>query len=644
MIRAHRVNATAQDDTSPIVGWNIAPNIAYSVAVLPGPASCGILLYDDDGLAASGAALVGTEQPCILVPNGTTIGMVDTELGWHLLLTTDGTESARVIRIGPAVDLQDEIHPVYADDDLALVRATAAVDEAAHYVDDITATCPLGLGAGLGDVATVPIDGVAVVGQVESITWTATPDGTTEQAVIRRHVAIAPEAFVEPTPPTVANDTAATSNQTTVQGDVLANDDSGLTVVAVNGLAANVGQAVDGDNGGTFTISASGAWVFDPDGDFDLLTILETATTTIMYNASDGIAEAVGLLTVTVSRANTAPVAVNDTGYTLANETVSGNVLTSATDAEDDPLVVSQVGGSAANVGQSVSGSNGGLFTISSAGEWAFDPGTDFFEVPVGDTTQTSITYHISDQVAESGAEITVTVEGAPMGISLVTSSFVVASALNAPQTLTLPAGIEPGDLVVISNACPTDSSNRDLYVTGYTEIADAYVYESVSTQMGAFYKVMGDPVDTEAVGNGIFQSGLYRMVYQILVFSGVDVTNPLDVVSTLATGQNSPIPNPPAITPTTDGSLVLSLVASGLKLDTGAVPEMTVTPPSGLDLLSWNASKHTSATYGIGIGAASKDWGISDGTLDPGSWAGMVTTVTNNCSWIALTLALRPA
>ena len=308
MIRAHRVNATAQDDASFISGWNITPNVAYSLLILPGPASCGVLLYSEDGtLVASGAALAGTEQPCVLLPQtGQTIGMVDADLGWHLLLTTIGTESQREIRINPAVDLPDEIHPVYGDDDLGLARATAGVDEAAHYRDDVTVSCPLGLGAGMGDIVSVPVDGVAVVGQVESITWTATPDGVTEQVVIRRYVAIAPEAFVEPvpiTPPTVADDAGTTDAVTTTSGNVLANDESGLTVVAVNGLSASVGVAVDGSNGGTFTIAMDGAWTFDPGGDFALLAGSETAETSVTYYASDGTSEAMATLTVTVSAA-----------------------------------------------------------------------------------------------------------------------------------------------------------------------------------------------------------------------------------------------------------------------------------------------------------------------------------------------------
>jgi VCBS repeat-containing protein len=304
MIRAHRVEATAHDDASLISGWNVAPNVGYSVALTPGPSSCGVFLFAESGaLVASGAALVGTEQPCVLIPQwGQIIGMIDAELGWHMLLTTIGTESQRTIRINPAVDLPDEIHPIYGDDDLALVRATAGIDASAHYIDDLTVSCPLGLGAGLGDVASVPVDGFPVAGQVESITWAGTPNGATEQAVVRRHVAIAPTpAVAPPAPPVVVNDTGETAADETTSGNVMANDATGLTIVAVNGLSANVGVAVAGNNGGVFVIASNGAWTFDPDGDFAALTGSETATTSVTYHASDGTAEASATVTVTVS-------------------------------------------------------------------------------------------------------------------------------------------------------------------------------------------------------------------------------------------------------------------------------------------------------------------------------------------------------
>lgn len=299
MIRACRTAAMAQDDAAMVPGWNISPNVAYTLILIPGASACSVLLYtgDESALVANGSVLTGAAQPCVLFPmSGQMLGMLDADLGWHLLVTTAGTESGRRIRIGPVVDLSDEIHPVYADDAMALARATAAVDAATHYPEDITVTCPNGVGAGIKGVIVAPVDGAPVVGQGESITWTGTPDGATEQIVIRRHVAIAPPAHVAPpSPPTVSDDSASIYADSIASGNVLTNDGSGLTVAAVDGLPANVGEPVAGTNGGTFVINADGSWTFDPTG------ITVDSVTVATYHASNGEAEARAYLSITVT-------------------------------------------------------------------------------------------------------------------------------------------------------------------------------------------------------------------------------------------------------------------------------------------------------------------------------------------------------
>lgn len=629
MIRAHRIDATAHDDTSLVSGWNISPNLAYTLAVLPGPTSCGVLLYADNALVATGAALVGTDQPCVLLPQaGQTVEMVDIDFGWHLLLTTIGTETQREIRINPQVDLPDEAHPVYGDDDMALARATAAIDEAAHYRDDVTVSCPLGLGAGLGDMVSVPVDGAAVVGQVESITWAATPDGATEQAVIRRHVAIAPDAFVEPVLPTVADDTGTATHLAGTSGNVLTNDATGLTVVAVNGLSSNVGAAVDGDNGGSFTISADGSWVFAPDSDFDLLSGSETADTSVTYHASDGAAEAMATLTVTVSHANAAPVAVDDVGATTANATTSGNVLTNDTDADVDSLTVSQVAGSSANVGVAVAGSSGGLFTIASNGAWTFDPDGDFDSLTGAQAATTSVGYHVSDGIAEDEGLLTVTVSAAVVVAAIEFVGAVVAHSTNYPYTATLPEGVQPGDFVLAFHS-HNNGSNAVMTVTtsGYTQLFDLYASDSRDCNVGLNYKIMGDPVDTD-VSFSVVPAGGYGNSNIVAVFRNVDQTNPLDVTPAGAVGSNSAIPNPPAITPITPGALIVTAVNSA------CIEGVIWTPPEDYTVLA------TGDGYQNLTAIATKVWSGS-GAEDPGAWS--ITSTTSD-SWAAMTLALRPA
>ncbi|MFJ0725992.1 putative Ig domain-containing protein, partial [Bordetella bronchiseptica] len=117
--------------------------------------------------------------------------------------------------------------------------------------------------------------------------------------------------------PTAVADTGTTDEDTTLtvtdpaQG-VLKNDtdpdNDDLHVSAVNGQPANVGAAIAGDNGGTFTLNADGTYTFNPGPDFQNLAKDATAETSITYTVSDGEGgTSSATLTVTVTGTNDAP-------------------------------------------------------------------------------------------------------------------------------------------------------------------------------------------------------------------------------------------------------------------------------------------------------------------------------------------------
>jgi VCBS repeat-containing protein len=635
MIRAIRPNAVAQDDAALITGWNIAPNVAYTITLLPGASACGVLLYDEDGstLIASGSALAGTSQPCTLTPQtGQTISVMDADLSWHLLLTTAGTESQRTIRIGPMVDLPDEIHPVYGDDDMSAARATAAINEGAHYIDGITVSCPLGLGAGLGDVVSVPVDGEQVIGQVESISWVGTPDGATETAVIRRHVAIAPEAFVEPTPPMVADDTGAATHLTGTSGNVLSNDDTGLTITAVNGLSSMVGTAVDGDNGGSFTVNADGSWTFSPDGDFALLEGTETANTSISYHASDGVMESMGILTVTVSHENIGPVAVDDGPFIVfVGSTESGNVLLNDTDEEGDQLSISKVSGLALNVGAAVTGSNGGTFTIDSSGAWSFDPGIDFDTLSGEASATTSITYHVTDGYLED--EGTLSIEVRPVvGISLVgaeTSGYVAA---NQTYQVSVPTGVQAGDVIVVCAALTSAAgSNEVVNITssGFTTVVANKYGGSPKAVLSVAWKVADGTETNVSVYAGA--TSYYRSASTVYVFRNVDTASPIDsdVVTTTSAGQT------PRALQLSAGALGLTVVACSAS---SASPSEPTAPSETENLVTQTG--YASSNTGLGLFCATADGPSEPDVLGLFQWSDYGTV----SGWLGATIVLRPA
>jgi len=371
--------------------------------------------------------------------------------------------------------------------------------------------------------------------------------------------------------PVIAQDDDVTGDEDTVLiGNVITDDNANgvdsdtapdndpLTVAEVNGVAGDVGQPIDGSDGGVFTINEDGTFTFEPGNDFQSLGVGETATTTIEYTLtdSDGSTDT-AVVTVTVEGVNDAPIPIDPEQPTVDDPTdpnapptdpddpreppldpenyipvqiptdgetittldltpyfgdpdapddvtlsldesdlppglvfdpltglVTGTVDNSASqgtnvpggtpgtyiipvtatdpqgatfttnltymvsnpapDAQDDALtgdedtqltanvfddngngidqdtppdsddiVVSAVDGDEANVGQPVTSSNGGTFTINDDGTLDFDPGIDFQDLDVGEIRTTEVTYTISD--GEGGfdtATVTVTVTG----------------------------------------------------------------------------------------------------------------------------------------------------------------------------------------------------------------------------------------
>uniref|UniRef100_UPI0039EE3DC9 retention module-containing protein n=1 Tax=Bordetella sputigena TaxID=1416810 RepID=UPI0039EE3DC9 len=97
----------------------------------------------------------------------------------------------------------------------------------------------------------------------------------------------------------VANDDTGATKQDIVLAvtdpahGVLSNDTDGnpgdtLVVNSVNGNAGNVGQQIQGSNGGTFTLNANGTYTFNPGHTFDYLPNGQSTTTSITYTVSDG--------------------------------------------------------------------------------------------------------------------------------------------------------------------------------------------------------------------------------------------------------------------------------------------------------------------------------------------------------------------
>ncbi|WP_439142239.1 Ig-like domain-containing protein [Pseudooctadecabacter sp.] len=200
-------------------------------------------------------------------------------------------------------------------------------------------------------------------------------------------------------------------------------DGDTLTVVAINGDENNVGTPIAGSNGGLFTLNPDGSFDFTANEEFEFLSPGETADTVIEYTVSDGNGGfGTATLTITVQGINDAPEAQNSS-YIVAQDEAFGdedaNAITDDTgdgadsDPEDDPLTVVAVDGDPANVGGTVAGDNGGLFTINADGSVDFSANGEFDDLGEGETASTTVTYTIADPAGlEDTATVTFTVTG----------------------------------------------------------------------------------------------------------------------------------------------------------------------------------------------------------------------------------------
>jgi len=253
-----------------------------------------------------------------------------------------------------------------------------------------------------GGNVTVSGDGVNAVS--DTFTYTVrNADGQTANAIVTVNIT----APVLNNAPVAVDDSfaAGEDDAAAVRGNALSNDSDSdgnpLTAVAQTNVA--------GSNGGLFSINTAGQVTFNPNGAFEHLAAGQTTTTSFTYTVSDGQGGTdTAIVTVTVTGANDAPVAVDDS-FGVGEDavaTVVGNALGNDSDVDGGTLAATPQTG--------VAGTGGGLFSINAAGQVTFNPNGEFEHLAAGQTATTSFTYTVSDgQGGADTATVTVTVTGA---------------------------------------------------------------------------------------------------------------------------------------------------------------------------------------------------------------------------------------
>jgi hypothetical protein len=191
------------------------------------------------------------------------------------------------------------------------------------------------------------------------------------------------------------------------------------------------------------------------------------------------------------------------------------------------------------------------------------------------------------------------------------------------------------GDLVIIYFGTGS-TADRNLVVSGYTEIVELYSNDTFDTNLVVASKFMGGTPDTSITltGGTLNTSDAGAVVVQ--VWRGVDQTTPLDVTETTATGINSALCDPPAITPVTNGAVIVSGGAganNSVFFDSNA-------GYSSSDLTGF-ITRTANDTNDVTIGLGYHVW--TSGAFDPAQFTFAFSDSTS-FSWAAVTLALRPA
>lgn len=169
---------------------------------------------------------------------------------------------------------------------------------------------------------------------------------------------------------------------------------------------------------------------------------------------------------------------------------------------------------------------------------------------------------------------------------------------------------------------------------TGYTEVAELYANDTFDTNLSVSYKTMGVTPDTQVTVSATGATAdAGAVAVQVWRYIDTNVSTPLDVAVVTATGTNSVLCDPGAITPITPGAMI---IAGGAGAHSRGVATY-----SSSDLRNFITIGGPDSTNDVTVGMGSRA-GQANTAFNP---AAFTFSGTDNAqfSWAAVTLALTP-
>jgi VCBS repeat-containing protein len=286
--------------------------------------------------------------------------------------------------------------------------------------------------------------------------------------------------FVQPVnnPPVAENDAVTTNEDTAISGNVLNDNGTGidsdpncdtLILTAVNGNTANVGTQIPLASGALLTVNGNGIFDYNPNGQFESLTVGTTATDSFTYTIDDGKG---GTDTATVNLTITG---INDpatiSGTTTAAVTEDTNVDGSGKLNATGSLTVSDVdtGEDKFNTSVTALTDNIGNLSITEAGAFSYSVENSAVQsLGAGQTKTDSFTVTSFDGTAS--LDITISINGvndAPIANPVNNAPVAVDDGVTTAQGTAV-------DIPVLAN--DSDPDNDPLAIDSFTQGANGTV------------------------------------------------------------------------------------------------------------------------------------------------------------------------